>query len=66
MSVKNCVTHSYACDCREAIFKEKEQKLDRALQLLRELDADFDTQEHSYVGRGSDFHKRIKSILKEQ
>jgi NAD(P)H-flavin reductase len=54
----------------EKIYLDKitalEEKLKSSLQLLRELDADFDTQEHSYVGRDSDFHKRIKSILKEQ
>jgi hypothetical protein len=41
------------------------EKLKTCLQLLKELDADFDTQEHSYIGRDSDFHKRIKEILNQ-
>jgi len=41
-----------------------EQKLEDCLQLLKELNADFDTQEHSYVGKDSDYHMRIKELLK--
>jgi hypothetical protein len=61
MSAKNCVTHSHACDCREAIFKEKEQRLDCALQLLRELDAEFDGN-----WLYEKWYDQVKEILKEQ
>lgn len=30
----NCVTHHYACDCREEIFKETQDKLRLALEII--------------------------------
>lgn len=30
---RNCVTHHFACDCREAMFKDRETKLVEALKL---------------------------------
>ena len=38
--------------------------LDDAMSILRELNNDFDSMEHSYVGKDSDYHKRIKAVLK--
>jgi hypothetical protein len=57
----NCISFAI-----KSTLVDRDQKLEKALQLLKELNADFDTQEHSYVGRDSDFHKRIKEIIKEQ
>jgi hypothetical protein len=52
-------------------IKELEQEsaklrdmLDGAMLILSELNNDFDSMEHSYVGKDSDYHKRIKAVLK--
>lgn len=31
---RECVTHHSACDCREALFKELQAKLDKAIDAL--------------------------------
>lgn len=50
-------------------YKDKISKLqeeNRTLKkLLSELNEDFKTQEHSYIGRDSEYHKRIQETLKE-
>ena len=38
--------------------------LNDAVSILSELNYDFDSMEHSYVGKDSDYHKRIKAVLK--
>jgi len=38
--MKDCITHHYACDCREAKFKEMEAKLMTAEKELAEVKAE--------------------------
>jgi hypothetical protein len=38
--------------------------VNNAMSILSELNNDFDSMEHSYVGKDSDYHKRIKAVLK--
>jgi predicted nuclease with TOPRIM domain len=45
--------------------KLKEQ-IDIAKSILSELNDDFDSMEHSYIGKDSDYHKRIKAFLKKE
>ena len=40
--MRECVTHHYACDCREEKFKEMENKLKEALSIIEELKASND------------------------
>jgi len=40
------------------------ERLKDAMSILSELNNDFDSMEHSYVGKDSDYHKRIKAVLK--
>lgn len=53
MAVTNCITHHYACDCREAAHAEEVKQLRAALQRLVEFfddpcsfDHDGDCQAH--------------------
>jgi predicted nuclease with TOPRIM domain len=51
----------------EALEQENaklKERLKDAESILSELNSDFDSMEHSYVGRDSDYHKRIKAVLK--
>lgn len=34
---KECATHHYACDCREALFKELQAKLDRLTKAAQDV-----------------------------
>lgn len=45
-------------------YKDLEEKLKLAVELLKELDTDFESMEHSYIGRGSNYHKRIKGVIR--
>jgi predicted nuclease with TOPRIM domain len=64
--------NSFELSCSEKL-KQLEQEnaklkevVNNAMSILSELNNDFDSMEHSYVGKDSDYHKRIKTFFKEQ
>ena len=60
--VKNCVTHSYACDCREWHFGELEKKISLLEEKCRILEGDARKWKFEELDRCADIDKKLKEI----
>jgi hypothetical protein len=46
-------------------IKALEDKLESAEQLLKQLNTDLNCMEHTYIGKGSVFHRKVEEWLRQ-